>query len=80
MNDSIILVCVRATIPLVSPGAIFTKFCSHCGERVMLAKCGQEFLAEHPEAAIVCGVCHKADQALRVMMLTAVAYSCICRN
>ena len=55
--EPILLVCAPATIPIVARGTVFKHRCSRCHDNVALGPCGQRFIKEHPDAAMVCCRC-----------------------
>jgi len=55
--EDAVLVCALADSPLVVPGSIFTRHCSTCNRRVMIAPSGQSLLRRLPVARILCGAC-----------------------
>lgn len=59
MPETVFLVCAPAEAALVVPGTIFGRQCSECRREVMIAPSGQNFLAEHPDAKILCQFCFR---------------------
>ena len=58
------LVCAMADQPLAIRGAIFTRLCSQCGSRVMIAPSGQRLLSLHPDLPLLCLNCYVASADL----------------
>lgn len=56
-NYNGILVCALATSEWVQPGSTFDRHCADCGERLMLSREGQAFLADSPGIETVCEDC-----------------------
>jgi len=57
MSGAKILVCGRADAPRAAVNSDFTRFCSRCAHRVMIAPSGQRLLASHPDFEIICEEC-----------------------
>ncbi len=54
------LVCALADQSTMVRGSIFTKLCSKCGTRVMVAPSGQRVLALYPDLGVMCLICYLA--------------------
>ena len=56
-KDVRLLACMRATAPLTVPGSDFSRSCTLCHTRVMIAPSGQRALEADPKMKIVCVRC-----------------------
>jgi len=56
------LVCAPADALLAIPGSSFTRICSACSGRVMIAPSGQRFLKTNPSTRIICDRCAPLPQ------------------
>jgi hypothetical protein len=56
-KNEIVVVCAFADAPLTVPGSDFSRVCSGCSKRLMVAPSGQQFIEAHPSAVVICLDC-----------------------
>jgi hypothetical protein len=63
MNDEPkVLICMPLSqAAMVARNSTTDQKCSECGQRVLIAPSGQNFLKANPDAAILCTACYVPD-------------------